>query len=284
MKSFKEFLKDQPKEELPTIETFMGKHSEKKSELPTMETSMGKHSVEPKKKVNESWDDDDDTYSHHDEDSPPDFPHHSKEDQDHIHHHVTAEKDKSITKHEKLAIHEYTKHSTGLADALHKNHKRKTPMDAGNHAHAAALTKVLSKQSTKEDTHVYTGLKHSPSEHFKDKDQKHAEVHLPAFTSTTTNPRTAHAFADDVKHNNDKHHGVQHNEYGATHILKIHVPKGTQAMSVRKHSNEPTEHEVLLNRGHNIKISRNPRHIGGGVHIWDAHISGHEPSKLHKED
>jgi len=259
----------------------MGKHAEKRPELPTMQTFRGKQS-EKKKPSNESFHEDED--DEQDSYEPPTLPQHSKEEQDHVHHHVTAEKPKSITKNEKAAIHSYTKDSSKLADALHKNHKRKTGMSAEHHAHAETLTKALNKQSTKEDTHVYTGLKSSPAEHFKHKDQIHADVHLPAFTSTTTNPKTAHAFTDDTTHANDKHHGVKHNDFGAQHILHIHLPKGSKAMSVRAHSDQPTEHEVLLQRGANIRINRHPRHAGGNVHIWDAHLTGHEPSKLHKED
>ncbi len=262
----------------------MGQHSEKTPKA-TMDTSMGKHSEKKEeKKVNESHDHDDDYGDDSDDYAAPSLPEHSKEDQDHIHHHVAAEKAKSLTKNEKTAIHEYTKNSTGLADALHKNHKRKKPMDAGNHEHATVLTKALNKQKTREDMHVYTGLKSSPAEHFKHSEQTHADVHLPAFTSTTTNPKTAHAFTDDTKHANDKHHGVKHNDFGATHILRLHVPEGTSAMSVRKHSNQPTEHEVLLNRGHNIRINRHPHHMGGNTYMWDAHVTGHTPSKLHKEE
>lgn len=266
MKSFKAYLKDK-KEPKPSMETSFGSHSKKPEPKPSMETSFGSHSLEKKKpqSIDEAKLEDD-----------------SDEHQNHVHEKVAPEHTKKMSVDERNSLAKYTRGSTALNHALHQHH-RFIPLDHDTKEHADHLTKAIGKHKTTEDTVLYTGIKHSPVKHFNHKDE-HAHVHLPAFTSTTTSRHQAHGFSNDVKHNNDKHHGVEHGEFGAQHILKLHVPKGTSAVSVRKRSEFPTEHEVLLNRGHDIKIHPKPKHLGNHVYQWDAHVVGHSPAKLKTED
>jgi hypothetical protein len=71
------------------------------------------------------------------------------------------------------------------------------------------------------------------------------------------------------------------------HVLKIHLPKGTQAGSIKHLSNYKKENEVLLNRGHDLEIHHEPTVIDhpkkGKVHIWHAKVVDHNPQKLNQK-
>jgi len=143
------------------------------------------------------------------------------------------------------------------------------------------LDSALSKQSTKHDTVVYTGIPYSPVKHFHSPNRG-VKVHLPAFTSTSSDKVVAYGFS---KHSNDpfdEDHGVTHDENnGSRHILKIHMPKGTHAMSMVDHAFIPEEHEVLLHRGYNIGIHPKPEYDKElGAHVWTAKILSHDPEEI----
>jgi hypothetical protein len=254
MKSFKAYLKDDKKPK------------------PSMETSMGSHSLPKEKKIVKE-----------DRDSRPNFDEGTPEHHDHIHGKVAKENTSKLSVGERNAIHHYTRGSLALNTALHKHHTKGTPLTDDEHEHATQLSNAMHKHKTSEDIHVYTGLKKSPVEHFN-APKENAKVHLPAYTSTSSSQKTASNFASDSTHKNDKHHDVKHNpEWGAQHILKLHVPKGTHAVSVKKRSEFEHEHEVTLDRGHDIEIHHTPEHLGNNVYQWHGKIVGHTPAKLKKE-
>jgi hypothetical protein len=253
---------------IPTMETVFGSHAYKKPEdMPNMETKFGKHSDKQKDVLKEEKEEE-----------------RTKEEHDHVHDHVAPFLGSKLSVEERNHVHKYTKGSKELNGSLHK-HAAGRDIDDHNKEQAHALTKILDKHKTKEDTHVYTGIPKSPAEHFKDHN-KPTTVHLPAFTSTSTSRKTAKAFCEFGHHKNDAKHGVVHdkNDKVAAHILKIHVPKGTSAASIRKQSDQPTEHEVLLNRGHHVEIHPKPEHIGNNIHVWHAKIVAHKPKDLDHDD
>lgn len=269
MLSFKNFIKTEPKEkELPAMETVFGSHAYKNpDDVPALETKFGKHSDKPKEELKEDKDDE-----------------RTKEEHDHVHEKVAPFLGSKLSVEERNHVHAYTKGSKALNGSLHK-HNAGREIDDHEKEQAHALTKILDKHKTKEDTHVYTGIPKSPAEHFKDHN-KPATMHLPAFTSTSTSKKTSKAFAEFVHHKNDSKHGIVHHKEDkvAAHILKIHVPKGTSAASIRKQSDQPTEHEVLLNRGHHIEVHPKPEHIGNNIHVWHAKIVAHKPKDLDHDD
>ena len=81
------------------------------------------------------------------------------------------------------------------------------------------IDKVLDKASTKHDFHVYTGVKKSPhkyweeTKHHKDKP---IQVHLPAFTSTSTSFRKAKSFSE--VDDNPKNIIVTGKQIGRAHV------------------------------------------------------------------
>ena len=92
---------------------------------------------------------------------------------------------------------------------------------------------------------------------------KSIKAHLPAFTSTSIDPTVAEDFSTETP---GKH----------KHILKIHIPKGSEHGRFVGHvSRFELEHEFLLNKGKNLKIHPKPEYYKKDGHhyfIWHAHI------------
>lgn len=228
-----------------------------KNKLQSMETSFGSHSIqESEYKVL------------------------SDEEQAEIHQKLKLDKT-NIDPKNIGDITKYTDSSYGLNSYLHATRNgHDTSTQTMNRDWANRLTDTLSKQSTKEPYDVYTGINHSPAKYFtSQKELGPVQVHLPAFTSTSTKRRTASLFSRRSQDPNDSKHGVK-SEADVKHIIKIHMPTGTQAASVMPYSFSAHEHEVLLNRGHNIEVDPIPEHIGNNTYQWNAKIVGHTPDKL----
>jgi ADP-ribosyltransferase exoenzyme len=145
---------------------------------------------------------------------------------------------------------------------------------------------MLDRQKTMEDMHVYTGIKYSPAKHFKKVGGKLPEstiARLPAFTSTSSSIKSARCFSEDTMHPNDERHGIEYPDSGEVrHDIKIHVPKGSKAASLRDHSFCPAEKEVLLHRGHDIEIHNKPEKLDHNTYLWSAKIVGHKAVGLSK--
>lgn len=239
------------------MKTFKQYLAEKYNRIQNMVTSFGSHSIN------------EDDYE-------------VKSDEEHDKLHKKLKLDKSVVEPLHLgAVTRYSETSTSLNNYLHK--KSENPNIEGEHypQEAKMLTKVLDTQKTKIPIDVYTGIKYSPAKHFED-DKELPEskiVHLPAFTSTSTKRSIAGRFSSSTSHKNDSKHGVD-STYGAKHIIKIHAPAGTSGASIKEYSFMPHEEEVLLNRGHNIRLESKPEHLYDDVYQWNAHIVSHNPQKL----
>lgn len=198
----------------------------------------------------------------------------------------SPEAEQSIHDKNKVGINDhiqnYTSKSTDINHALHT----KTP-DPDIKKQIKGVDKVLDAARIHEDTHVYTGLKDSPVKYFKGSGS--AKVHLPAYTSTTTHYATATFFTTGkelTKQEKERHTPIN-SDYTKTtnltvpkHVLKIHLPKGTNAGSVKHFSTHQEENEILLHRGHNIEIHPHPTIDKHGTHIWHARIISHTPDKV----
>lgn len=180
--------------------------------------------------------------------------------------------------HYRQSIGIHNSHTSNNIDKL-LEHDKKTIKSIDEH---------LNKHTIKKDIHVFTGLPHSPVHAFRQQNAKKGEsikVHLPAYTSTTTDYHTAVGFANQDK-TDVKHHSPINTDAPkiinkeAKHILKLHLPKGTKGGSVRHISSHADEDEILLHRGHNIEIHPHPTVDKNGAHVWHARIISHTPSKI----
>jgi hypothetical protein len=301
MKSFKEYRaeKEGKKVRNPSEQAYFGKHSEEKpAKNPSEQAYFGKHSDEEK-------------FVSEDEDSgvAKNREHgYTSSQEAHVHQNVAPIDKESLSAVQKTAIENYTDDSAHMNKTLHMHHQghdvsagvenptrrmtikpdhvKSIMQDAGH------IDSVLSNHKTTEDSHVYTGIRFSPSQHFhreKGVMPKTIKVDFPSFTSTTTDLDKAKTFAQSKTHENDNDHGVmppgiRDSVYhkGCRHTLKVHMPKGTHAMSLKTVSFMPGENEVLLHRGHTLEIHDHPEHLGNSHYLWNAHVVHHELNDLSK--
>ena len=285
MKTFKEYRAEVKKKNArpESMETVFGSHSIPKSSRDDMETVFGKHSQpkdDDKKPITESVKLSDETVATHGNSAAKEKSIHAK----------LAPHDTNISHVEDEAIKDYTDESRPLNSMLH-NHSKGHDITSINKVSYRKtidhLDNVINRQKTTGDMHVFTGLKVSPTSYFKKEAGKvpeKVERSLPAFTSTSSSIKSARGFCENVSHPNDEQTGVTyHSDYGgAKHILKIHVPKGSKAMSVQGSSFAPDEKEVLLARGHVVEIHGTPEHIHNDTYLWHGKLVRHDPHDLNK--
>lgn len=254
MKSFKDFLKEKPKQ-VPFLETVFGKHSQEKKE-PVLQTTFGKHSQRKLKEEAEN----------------KDIGIHSNADEERIHDFNTVETSNAVRK--------YGMSSSDINGTLHTLHGSTDKPVHGNKIndskkHIKALDDVLNNSKINHDTHVFTGLPHSPEKHFKDMNAKKGQsitIHHPAYMSTSTSYETAKFFASKPS---------EVTKPGAEkHVLKLHLPQGTKGGSIRHLATFKDENEILLHRGHNIEIHPHPTIDKDGTHVWHAKVVSHTPKHI----
>jgi ADP-ribosyltransferase exoenzyme len=279
--SFKEYRRH--KNKIEVMETSFGSHSLPKKP-DSMSTSFGKHS-EKKEPIQEK-------ISLVPKDSPNSLPRITAAENSHIHEKVAPIGKLSVD--QKEAVHDYSDSSRAINDMLHKHNSGydiSTSRSAAYKDTAKHLDAALDKHKTSEDMHVYTGLKHSPSKHFKKVNGKvpdKAIVHLPAYTSTSSSFHSAREFAENTMHQNDERHNIDYEDgdhgdgFTARHVLKLHVPNGSHAMSLMKHSFDPAEKEILLHRGHHIEVDSKPTKTDKNTYVWNAKVVAHKPNDLEK--
>lgn len=271
MKTFKEYRKEKA-EKLQSMETSFGTHSipqEKKKageKYPMMETSMGSHSISKEdRKVQEAY-----------RNATITEPEPSDDEHDELHSDTFQASKENVSESESSAIKEYTDDSTRL-NTMHRDIYKGKDVSHPKYDKMKNQTKhldsAMAKHTSNKSAVLYTGIKDSPVKHFKKVNGElpsTVKVTLPAYTSTSTSPNVAREFAADSSHVNDLRHGIT--EPTVRHILKIHAPKGTHAMSMKEFSWVPTENEVLLHRDHDIEIHKTPMHVGNNTYIWHARI------------
>jgi hypothetical protein len=220
-------------------------------------------------------------------------------------------------------VDDYAEGSAQMNMALHRIHKG---LDA-NRYHiddAHNMDSVFSAaHPSKADRVVFTGLRRSPTHMFDQarddtgKVPEHITMHHPAFLSTSSSSTVAHRFShgldtttsvhpsetfstDHPGRNGSRFHEMQSSGGQVRHMLMLHVPKGTSAISVNggdsnsNHiANRSVEHEVILDRGHKIKIHHSPTYskpIKGeygdhsGIMIWHGEVVGQDKMELPKTD
>lgn len=248
MKTFKEYLKS-------------------KNKYPSLETCFGSHSVDPST-LEEEFD-------------RVHIPEYSDAMTERVHKVVAPINVSSLSTPEYDAVKSYTARSYMTNDFLHKTATGNKINEPETSDKIKNIDSALDKHPTNVATSVFTGLKHSPTKLFPvigDENPDHIMVHLPAYTSTSTSYGAARNFANPVAHENDADFGIEPGRH--RHILKLHLPKGTPAMSVMGHTHFENEKEILVGRGHNVKINTKPEINVDGVHIWHGTIVSRTPHEV----
>jgi hypothetical protein len=204
-------------------------------------------------------------------------------------------------------LQDYSEESGLLNGYLHRHYRKKTGKPNQKYqAQSKSLDTVFKNAKLTRNIKVYTGIPESPGRIWK---KYHADVtkpvrvHLPAYTSTTTNFDVAYisfAKADYTDYNDHKPRNVVKGNlqlysmgvvsqgirkvYDGAQILHIIVPAGYPAMSmvsVSRYGDE--EEEILLPRGLDIEIEPNPyikTTLGRPIVVWFAKVVGHNPVVL----
>ena len=241
MKSFKAFVKSK-EQTVPVLVTVFGKHSQKRQE-------KLKESLAVEKEIGA----------------------HPEEIEHKIHDFNAVETSNAVRK--------YSMSSSEMNGVLHTLHGSTDKPVHGNminnhKKHIKALDDVLNNSKIHADTHVYTGLTHSPLIHFAKMNPKKGEgivIHHPAYMSTSTSYESAKFFAGRPS---------EKNRPGEKHVLKLHLPQGTRGGSIKHLSSFPDENEILLHRGHNIHIHPTPTIDSDGTHVWHARVVSHTPQHI----
>lgn len=156
------------------------------------------------------------------------------------------------------------------------------------------LDAALKAKKIKKDLILYTGIPHSPSRawaEYKQDPTKPIRVHLPAYTSTTTDFGVARDFARYDKFDSTIHpvingdHSIKNTIVFGGHVLEIHVPRGLPGGSVKDISYHKEEDEFVLPRGLIVEIDPMPvRYENANCYIWQARVVGYRPVQVKEND
>lgn len=153
--------------------------------------------------------------------------------------------------HELAAISDYANESSFINKSLWFNPKGNSQINELSDNISKGLK---SAPAAKEDFHVYTGINGNKNKMTK------GDLHIPAFTSTSTSPIIAGRF---VRPSFNRHTIEYHPDedgimapHSVHHIIKIHVKKGQQVGAyIADHSFAPHEKEFLIDKGHTIHLT-----------------------------
>lgn len=173
----------------------------------------------------------------------------------------------------------YTSHSFKLNDILYY----------GDEPEDDDLEKIINLQKTlakpaKYSFKVFTGLKWNPVEiweHQNASPNESVEVHLPAFTSTSTDKVVAYNFArsfpkpdlDKLPNLDSRSRAMYNRHEEALNVLEIEITPGTEIGSVMHVSKHRAEKEMIINSGTTIEIKPNPscvEHDGFLIIVWNG--------------
>lgn len=205
-------------------------------------------------------------------------PHHSErirqEDTRPMNRMIAHYKNAPLESHHITTIEHYTGQGhRDINKALWHQHKHKH-----TEQHITNLDEVMKMKQTPSDMKVYSGIQHHPMEAYPKKEDSGAlHVHLPAFTSASLSHNVARGFAGKKLKKDEE--GTLH-----SHILKIHVPKGSNGFYA-SHLSEYAmdEKEFVIPRNSQMKIHPTPHTIirkyplygkeqTHHFHIWHARL------------
>ena len=167
-------------------------------------------------------------------------------------------------------------------------HGHEVPSDVK--LHADNIKSVLLPETKVDDLKLYTGVKVSPvtTAGVEWNSTRPVKIlHLPAFTSTSTNFDVATQFTEpdtESVHHESDHHGVI--ESGATHVLQLNFPERIHHAASMMDHGVGHEEEVLLGPNHSFELHPRPTKIdgpNGTVYIWKAISRGVDNSPMFKQ-
>lgn len=169
------------------------------------------------------------------------------------------------------SIQHYTAGSKLINSTLHQLYRAKGHPKIGEFekAQIQMLDDAMYNHPLKKDMTLYHGTIQSPSviwEQSKTSKNKPVRLHMPAYTSTSTDIDQAQDFAKMYK--------------GYKNILVIHAPAGTPGISLRAFSKYPVENEVLLARDIELEVQPNPK-VNELDYIvqWQCTVVGYKPKE-----
>jgi 8-oxo-dGTP pyrophosphatase MutT (NUDIX family) len=187
----------------------------------------------------------------------------------------------------------YTDKSRSLNDFLHRHFHKKVQRPTGAIGQMInSLDKTFAGNKLKKSIKVYTGLPENPLaawKLYKQDRTKPIKLHLPAYTSTSTDYNVARSFAKTYLKNKQVNAITTRNNKvisgGIKHLLLIHLPKGTPIIGVEDITYHSDEHEIILPRGSEILVHPNPTGVPNTwstdtTLVWHAELVGHAPVQI----
>jgi len=162
------------------------------------------------------------------------------------------------------AVKLYTKSSSGINGQL----RRGQPHFSREHEEAdKALSDHIKSNKTDRDLYVYHSNDHVHELYDAPINKETGAIHIEhkGYTSTSLNHQTAADFTrSQVNPQN-------YNEY--SHVIKIHVPKGSHAAYVSGHATYSDEREILLHKGARLAIHPKPTYDNNqSLTTWHANL------------
>jgi ADP-ribosyltransferase exoenzyme len=182
----------------------------------------------------------------------------------------------------------YSGDSRPINHFLHQHYRNKLPKNKNFNSakDVEALDRLIANHKLKHQLVVYTGVKESPADawlNYKADITKPIRLHLPAYTSTTTNIKRAYEFSDPEvvlrKRHQPRNKDAPPEEFGVQ-VLMITIPPGNPAASLKKISEWPHENEIILPRGLDIEIDPRPTILKNNAHVWHTQVIGHNPVQI----
>jgi hypothetical protein len=176
---------------------------------------------------------------------------------------------------------------------LHHHYRKKDLSNSGTldwRENIAVLDRVLSSKKLPKDLTVFTVLPESPAdawELYKSDVTKPIRLHLPAYTSCTTDLEMAisigsnrRTHAVNLSRHPPRNKKINVSLHKSTQILLIKLPKGTGAASIKHVSKYPDENEILMPRGMDIEIEPDPTLLKDDTLVWHTRITGYNPIQI----
>lgn len=158
-------------------------------------------------------------------------------------------------------------------------------------SHIDNISSVLIPSTNIDHVKLYTGVKTSPATTAGVKWNSTRPIkmmHLPAFTSTSTNFDVAHSFTEPdytTHHYESDHHGII--LPNARHIIELNFNGSIpHAASLINHVGSSTEEEVLLGPNHRFELHPRPTKLNtadGVTYIWKAVSRGIDNTPMFKQ-
>lgn len=191
----------------------------------------------------------------------------------HTIHHVTGLDRVGDSEHAKALV-DYSLSSYEINSSLIKRHIRGTGLTKYINADVNDISDAISRQKTNKDMIVHSGIGFNPL-YMGHSTAGFSIMHLPAFTSTSTDPGVGYKFAKSKASHTDPEFFGPEAEEGTRHMVSLHIPTGSHALNMKRYNTNLNEREILLNKDAKVAIFKHPNIIGiRGKSIRTHHYFG----------